>query len=154
MVEATFAKFKQGAVKNYEMQHTDEPNMNPVENGILELVAQLNPDIFIRLENYYKNHQNYLDKTISAFNREIQFYIAYLDFMVQIISALLENHIKIFYVTHLYEFARGFYTNKLQEAICLRAEREAGGELTFRIIEGEPLQTSYGQDLYDRIFGT
>ncbi len=72
----------------------------------------------------------------------------------QIVSALLENHIKIFYVTHLYEFARGFYTKNYQEAICLRAEREAGGERTFRIIEGEPLQTSYGQDLYDRIFGT
>jgi len=90
MVEATFEKFKQGAVKNYQMQYTDQPNMNQVENGILELVAQLNPDIFINLDNYYKNRQNYMDETISAFNREIQYYIAYLDFIVQFKEAGLK----------------------------------------------------------------
>jgi len=72
----------------------------------------------------------------------------------QITSALLEKRIKVFFVTHLYEFAHGLYEGGMKDAIFLRAERESDGRRTFRLIEGEPLQTSYGQDLYDRIFKT
>ncbi|HUW64999.1 MAG TPA: DNA mismatch repair protein MutS [Spirochaetia bacterium] len=71
----------------------------------------------------------------------------------QIICALLENRIKVFFVTHLYEFAHGFYGGKMANASFLRAERQTDGGRSFKIIEGEPLQTSYGEDLYDRIFG-
>jgi DNA mismatch repair ATPase MutS len=72
----------------------------------------------------------------------------------QIIRALMEKRIKVFFVTHLYELAHGFYDQKLGNAIFLRAERQADGGRTFRMIEGEPLQTSYGGDLYNKIFGT
>jgi DNA mismatch repair ATPase MutS len=72
----------------------------------------------------------------------------------QIICALLEKSIKLFFVTHLYEFAHGFYDKKMENAIFLRAERQIDGGRTFKLIEGEPLQTSYGEDLYNRIFGT
>jgi DNA mismatch repair ATPase MutS len=71
-----------------------------------------------------------------------------------IISALLEKRIEIFFVTHLYEFAHGFYDKEKEDAIFLRAERLADGARTYKIIEGKPLQTSYGEDLYNRIFGT
>ncbi len=71
----------------------------------------------------------------------------------QIVSALLEKRVEVFFVTHLYEFARGFYDKKTENAVFLRAERQADGRRTFKIIEGEPLQTSYGEDLYHRIFG-
>jgi DNA mismatch repair ATPase MutS len=70
----------------------------------------------------------------------------------QIVSALLEKRIKVFFVTHLYEFARGFCDKRGGKAFFLRAERQADGTRSFRILEGEPLQTSYGQDLYDKIF--
>jgi len=70
----------------------------------------------------------------------------------QITCALLEKRIKVFYVTHLYEFAHGFYDKKMEDAIFLRAERQTDGGRTFKLIEGEPLQTSYGEDLYNRIF--
>lgn len=70
----------------------------------------------------------------------------------QIVSALLERRIKVFFVTHLYEFAHGFY-DKRKDTIFLRAERQADGTRTFKLIEGEPLQTSFGKDLYDRLFG-
>ncbi len=72
---------------------------------------------------------------------------------VQITSALLEKRIKIFFVTHLYEFAHGLFARRLENAIFLRAERQTDGARTFRLIEGEPLQTSYGQDLYNTVFG-
>ena len=70
----------------------------------------------------------------------------------QIVCALLEKRIKIFYVTHLYEFARGFFDRKIEDAIFLRAERKADGTRTFRLLEDEPLETSYGEDLYREVF--
>ncbi len=71
----------------------------------------------------------------------------------QIVCALLEKRIKVFFVTHLYEFARGFSDKHMENALFLRAERQADGRRTFKLVEGEPLQTSYGQDVYHRIFG-
>ncbi len=70
----------------------------------------------------------------------------------QITRALVESHIKIFFVTHLYTFAHSLYTRHLHNALFLRAERQADGKRTFRVTEGEPLQTSYGEDLYRQIF--
>ncbi len=70
----------------------------------------------------------------------------------QITSALVDRKIKVFFVTHLYEFARGLYERQMENAVFLRAERREDGERTFRLVEGEPLQTSYGEDLYERVF--
>jgi len=70
----------------------------------------------------------------------------------QIVCALLEKGVKILYVTHLYEFARGLFDRRIEDAIFLRAERSADGTRTFRLLEGEPLETSYGEDLYRQIF--
>ena len=70
----------------------------------------------------------------------------------QIVAALLEKRVKVFFVTHQYEFAHSLYEKKMTNAVFLRAERKAGGERTFKVIEGEPLETSYGEDLYDHIF--
>ncbi len=70
----------------------------------------------------------------------------------QIVRALLEKRIKIFYVTHLYEFAHGFFERRTDDAIFLRAERKADGTRTFRLLEGEPLETSYGEDLFREVF--
>jgi len=72
----------------------------------------------------------------------------------QITSALLERHIKVFYVTHQYEFAHRFHEKKMENAIFLRAERKADGGRTYKVVEGEPLQTSYGKDLYRKVFET
>ncbi|MGC2329936.1 MAG: hypothetical protein WA581_00650, partial [Candidatus Acidiferrales bacterium] len=70
----------------------------------------------------------------------------------QMVSALLEKQVKIFYVTHLYEFAHDLFDGKRDDALFLRAERQPDGTRTFRMVEGEPLETSYGEDLYHRIF--
>lgn len=70
----------------------------------------------------------------------------------QITNALLEKGIKVLFVTHLYEFANNLYKKKMPGAIFLRAERLENGKRTFKLLEGEPLQTSYGEDLYKAIF--
>jgi DNA mismatch repair protein MutS len=41
----------------------------------------LYPDVFLSLDHYCAEHSNYLDEAIGAFDREIQFYVAYLDFI-------------------------------------------------------------------------
>jgi DNA mismatch repair ATPase MutS len=71
----------------------------------------------------------------------------------QIVDALLDRCVKVFFVTHHYELARGYYDRKMQNALFLRADRTSGGRRTFKLTEGRPLRTSYGQDLYARIFG-
>ncbi len=72
----------------------------------------------------------------------------------QIISALLDLNIKVLIVTHLFELAQGYYNQKTDATLFLRAERQADGQRTYRIIEGEPLPTSHGKDLYTQIFET
>lgn len=72
----------------------------------------------------------------------------------QITSALVEKEIKVFFVTHLYEFAHSFHEKHLAYALFLRAERKADGGRTYKIMEGEPLQTSFGKDVYKTVFGS
>ncbi len=70
----------------------------------------------------------------------------------QIVCALLKKRVKIIFVTHLHEFSRGLFEKNMSNASFLRAERKQDGERTFRMKEGEPLQTSFGKDLYHTIF--
>jgi DNA mismatch repair ATPase MutS len=76
------------------------------------------------------------------------------DIAGQIVRALLHKGMKVFYVTHLYEFARSFFDEKTAGAIFLRAERKDDGTRTFKLLEGKPLETSYGEDLYQEVFET
>jgi len=71
----------------------------------------------------------------------------------QVLSALMERRVKVVCVTHLYELARGLYEANTGNVLFLRADRQADGGRTFRLVEGEPLQTSFGEDLYQSIFG-
>lgn len=71
----------------------------------------------------------------------------------QVIRALIEAGIKVVFVTHLFDLAQGLYLEEMDTALFLRAERQADGRRTFKLIEGEPLPTSYGEDSYRRIFG-
>lgn len=70
----------------------------------------------------------------------------------QIVNALLAHEVKTVLVTHLYDLAHGFRASRSDDMFFLRAEREESGERTFRLIEGDPLETSYGEDLYHQIF--
>ncbi len=66
----------------------------------------------------------------------------------QITRALIEKQIICFFVTHLYEFPRSFYDKKMKNVMFLRAQRKDSGKRTFKLIEAEPMQTSYGEDLF------
>ena len=80
-VEKTFEKFKQGAVKDYTVKLYLRSGMGNVEAQILDFVAKLYPDIFLDLDNYRLKNNKYLDETVNVFDREIQFYVAYLEYL-------------------------------------------------------------------------
>jgi DNA mismatch repair protein MutS len=80
-VEQTFARFQQGAVKDYRVGFPTGPGINHVEAQILERVARLYPEVFQALAEYCTRNGVYLDQTISTFDREVQFYLAYLEYI-------------------------------------------------------------------------
>lgn len=71
----------------------------------------------------------------------------------QIVDALLELPARMVFVTHQYELAHELATRGDERILCLRAARSDDGTRSFRIEPGEPLRTSFGDDLYRRIFG-
>jgi len=68
----------------------------------------------------------------------------------QIVSALLDNDVTVFFVSHMYEFARSFLDD--DRVRFLRAERGEDGVRTFRLRDAKPLPKSFGADLYQHIF--
>ncbi len=71
----------------------------------------------------------------------------------QVVQALLESGIRVFYVTHLYALAESFHRRGQDGALFLRAERGEDGKRTYRMIPGEPLPTSFGEDIFRRLGG-
>jgi hypothetical protein len=89
-VEETFEKFKQGAVKDYKVDFENRLQMNHIEAKILEFVVRLYPEIFTSLGEFCDRNADYVDKTIERFDREIQFYVAYLEYCESIESTGLK----------------------------------------------------------------
>jgi DNA mismatch repair protein MutS len=93
-VQRAFERFQLGAVKDYTVRFRNGwPEMNHVEEKILEFVVNLNPEIFLRLDNYCLKHESYLDDLVGAFDREIQFYVSYLEY----VSRLTPEGLKVCY---------------------------------------------------------
>src|SRR5581483_4505673 len=80
----TFEKFKQNSAKEYRFEFHSSPDMNHVEAAILDLVAQLYPEIFSFSDAFCDRYKGYLDPTIARFDREVQFYVACLEYASQL----------------------------------------------------------------------
>jgi DNA mismatch repair protein MutS len=78
-VEETFARFQQGAVQGHLARLPDYAEMDHVEARILDGVAQLHPDVFRARADFCARHRDYLDAVVGRFDREVQFYLAYLE---------------------------------------------------------------------------
>jgi DNA mismatch repair ATPase MutS len=70
----------------------------------------------------------------------------------QIVKAVLDRGVKVVFVTHLYRLARTLVVERSDRARFLRADRRPDGSRPFRLVEGQPLETSFGKDLYRTIF--
>jgi MutS domain V len=71
----------------------------------------------------------------------------------QVFIPLAAAGVKVFVVTHLFDLAESLYEKGLGTALFLRAPRQAGGQ-PFKIVQGPPEATAYGEDVYTLIFGT
>lgn len=80
-VEATFQRFQQQEAKNYLMELTTSSFMNHVEEAILDRVARLFPEVFGPLSEFCAVHRDFMDPTVARFDREVQFYVAYLEYV-------------------------------------------------------------------------
>jgi hypothetical protein len=80
-IETTFEKFKRGAVKDYRVTFKASHDMNHIEAKILEYVAKLYPELFASLDRFCINHSDFINGVVAIFDREVQFYIAYLEYI-------------------------------------------------------------------------
>ena len=69
----------------------------------------------------------------------------------QVVRALLDAQIKVFFVTHRFEFADRFHRQHARSTLFLRAERRPDGRRNYKLAVKEPLPTSFGEDLYYRL---
>jgi len=83
----TFERFKQGAVKDYLIRYRVQPGMNHIAAQIVELVARLFPEQFTALEEYCRQHAAFLDEGIRQADQELQFYLAFLDYITPVRAA-------------------------------------------------------------------
>ncbi|MFC4266058.1 hypothetical protein ACFOW9_10645, partial [Arthrobacter cryoconiti] len=78
-VQDTFERFQQGILTNPVKNGRMIVDMDHVEALILDRVARLFPDAFGALDSCYQEHQGFADGVMIRFDREVQFYLAYLD---------------------------------------------------------------------------
>ncbi len=81
VVENAFARFKVAAATDYLVKFSDPLEMNHIEAQILSFVAEIFPETFGDLDDYCVRNADYFDTTIRNFDREVQFYIAYLEYI-------------------------------------------------------------------------
>ncbi len=81
-IAETFKKFQQGAAEEYRVNFDEPAEMNHIEAKVLEFVARLHPDIFSRVAAFRTEHAGFADPAITRFDREIQFYVSYKEYMV------------------------------------------------------------------------
>jgi DNA mismatch repair ATPase MutS len=78
-VAEIFARFKQGAAQNYLLNFPEYAEMDHVEAQIVSGVAKLHPRLFGTLAGYCTRRRDFLDPVTGRFDREVQFYLAYLE---------------------------------------------------------------------------
>ena len=71
----------------------------------------------------------------------------------QVVTALLEADITVFFVTHQFDFADGFRAQRGASTLFLRAERQTEGRRNYKLAAAAPLPTSFGEDVYHRLGG-
>jgi DNA mismatch repair protein MutS len=86
-IEETFSRFSQGSVKSYLSKYPESAGVDHVQAQILECVAKLYPELFGRLERFCSDHAAFVDETIDSFEKEMQFYLSWLEYIGPLRSA-------------------------------------------------------------------
>ena len=70
----------------------------------------------------------------------------------QVLLPLAHAGVRVVLVTHLFDLADSLHDEGMENTLFLRAPRQAGAP-PFKLIEGAPEPTAYGEDVYRRVFG-
>jgi DNA mismatch repair protein MutS len=89
-VEAMFARFAQGEVRQRDWRFRDQAGLNHVEEQVLDRVARLFPSPFERLRAFCERYGEVCDEGLLRFDREVQFYLGYLEFIEPLSAGGLE----------------------------------------------------------------
>jgi hypothetical protein len=71
----------------------------------------------------------------------------------QVVRALLDAEVRVFFVSHRFDFADSFRRQQGDSTVFLRAERQPDGRRDYKLTIKDPLPTSFGEDLYYRLGG-
>ena len=78
-IERTFERFRAAEqVPSYRAQFPSLDGLNRIEADILDRVARLFPDVFADLGQFRADRAGYASPTVSRFDREVHFYVAWL----------------------------------------------------------------------------
>jgi DNA mismatch repair protein MutS len=80
-VDQTFHKFAEGGTIELSLENDDGFGLNHVDTEILNRVALLNPEPFEDLERFSERWPSIVAPLLGQFDREVQFYLAWLDFV-------------------------------------------------------------------------
>lgn len=86
-IGSVFQRFRTGDVERPKFSIPDFVDMDHVEANILEGVRQLNPAVFNRVQDFFDRHQALIHRTVARFDRELQFYLGYVDYIAPLQKA-------------------------------------------------------------------
>ena len=89
-VEEAFARFRQGDVESHLVKIADPGSMDHVEARIVQLVARIYAREFQALDEFCARHRGFLDSEVARFDREVQFYLAWLEHSERLAAAGLD----------------------------------------------------------------
>jgi DNA mismatch repair protein MutS len=155
-IQRTFARFRQGKVKDYSVTFSSWPDMNHVEAHILDLVARLLPEPFARLDALASRYASFVDPVLARLARELPFYLSYLE----LIAPLREQGVPFCYPAFVLP-AEGIYAKDACDlALALRLTKAKArvvpndfaleGEERVLVVTG-PNQS--GKTTFARLFG-
>jgi len=78
-IEALFARFRRQPARDDRQAFSVDPDLSHAR--ILDRIARLHPEAFGALDAFMARHRPFLDPILASLDREVQFYLAYLDFL-------------------------------------------------------------------------
>ncbi|MGM0384905.1 MAG: MutS-related protein [Actinomycetota bacterium] len=79
-IEAVFDRFRQGSVRSYVDHVSERAGMDHIEEAVADRVAGLYPRQFALLERFAAEHRGFVDPSLLAAERELQFHLVGLAF--------------------------------------------------------------------------
>jgi hypothetical protein len=81
---STFQTFRQGAAREYDFTLDTSLPLNNIEGRIVDLVADIHAPLFSALRTHALSQRDCMDPAVRQFDREIQFYVSYLDYIARL----------------------------------------------------------------------